>query len=280
MRYMICGLKSKIVFRLSNFLNPFIGLFKMKRFSHILFLLVFLIKTIAAQDGNILLQQAADAYTNGDYPAAIQQYEQILANGEHAFEVYYNLANAYFKDNQIAPAILNYERANRLDPADADLQHNLRMAQSRTVDNINMIPVPELVTGYKSFVNSTPADRWGAFSLVAFVLALIGIAAFLYLGQRWMKQMAVGSGVVLLLLSLFFFFLGWQQSNWLNSQKEAVIFQSSITVSSTPNDSGEELFVLHEGTKVRIVERFREWVRVRIGDGNMGWMPGKAVREI
>ena len=95
-----------------------------------------------------------------------------------------------------------------------------------------------------------------------------------------MKQLALGLGGVLLLLSFLFFFLGWQQSNWLSNQKEAVIFQPSITVTSTPNDSGEELFVLHEGTKVRIVERFKEWVRVRIGDGNMGWMPRTAVKEI
>ena len=247
---------------------------------YLFIVLILCIKTLTAQDSKALLQQAADAYSNNDYPSAIQQYEQILANGEHAFEVYYNLANAYFKDNQIAPAILNYERANRLNPADADLQHNLRMAQSRTVDKINMIPVPELVTGYKSFVNSTPADTWGTFSLMIFVLALIGIAAFLYLNQKWMKQLALGLGGVLLLLSFLFFFLGWQQSNWLSNQKEAVIFQPSITVTSTPNDSGEELFVLHEGTKVRIVERFKEWVRVRIGDGNMGWMPRTAVKEI
>ena len=246
----------------------------------ILLPLLFFIKTATAQDGSPLLQQAADTYSNGDYKTAISQYEQILASGEAAFEVYYNLGNAYFKNNQIAPAILNYERAARLNPADGDLQHNLAMAKSRTVDKVDMLAVPEFVTGYKSFVNATPADRWGTLSIGAFVLMLAAIASFLYLTQKWAKQMALGSGTLLTLLAIIFFFFGWQQSNWLNSRKEAIIFQPSITVTSTPDNVGEELFVLHEGTKVRIVERFRNWVRVRIGDGNTGWVPEKVAKEI
>ena len=247
---------------------------------YILLFFLFFIKTASAQDANTLLQQAADAYSNNDYRSAIDQYEQVLASGQHAFEVYYNLGNAYFKDNQIAPAILNYERAALLNPADADLQHNLSMAKSRTVDKINILAVPEFVTGYKSFVNATPADRWGTWSVVAFVLMLIAIAKFLYFSKKWMKQVALVFALVLALLAVAFFFFGWQQSNWLNSRKEAIIFQPSITVTSTPDNSGEELFVLHEGTKVRVMERFRDWIRIRIGDGNTGWMPKAAAKEI
>lgn len=250
------------------------------RIFSLFFALFLLVKMADAQDGTVLLQQAADAYSNGDYQTAIDQYEQLLAGGQDAFEVYYNLGNAYFKNNQIAPAILNYERAARINPADADLQHNLAMAKSRTVDKVDMIAVPEFVTGYKSFVNATPADRWGTLSILSFVLMLLAIGAFLYLSQRWMKQLALGAGGLLFLLAIAFFFFGWQQTNWLNSRKEAIIFQPSITVTSTPDKTGEELFVLHEGTKVRIVERFRDWIRVRIGDGNTGWVPEKVAKEI
>lgn len=250
------------------------------RLFSLFFVLLLFVKTASAQDGNLLLQQAADAYSNGDYQTAIDQYEQVLAGGQDAFEVYYNLGNAYFKNNQIAPAILNYERAARINPADADLQHNLAMAKSRTVDKVDMLAVPEFVSGYKSFVNATPADRWGTLSILAFVLMLVAIGAFLYLSRRWMKQLALGTGGVLALLAIAFFFFGWQQTNWLNSRKEAIIFQPSITVTSTPDKTGEELFVLHEGTKVRIVERFRDWIRVRIGDGNTGWVPEKVAKEI
>ncbi|MEZ4953714.1 MAG: SH3 domain-containing protein [Saprospiraceae bacterium] len=95
-----------------------------------------------------------------------------------------------------------------------------------------------------------------------------------------MKQKAAGSWRLLALPAHCLFFFGWQQTNWLNSRKEAIIFQPSITVTSTPDKTGEELFVLHEGTKVRIVERFRDWIRVRIGDGNTGWVPEKVAKEI
>ena len=244
------------------------------------FLFFFFSHAVPAQDGSALLPQAADAYTNGDYAVAIDFYEQILSSGQYSFEVYYNLGNAYFKNEELAPAILNYERAARIDPADADLQHNLAMAQSRTVDNIDMLPIPDLVSGYQSFINATAADSWGMFSLAAFVLLLAAILVFLNVEQRWLKQIVLGTGGLLLVLSLLFFFFGWQQSNWLNSRKEAIIFQPSITVTSTPDNAGEELFVLHAGTKVRIVERFRNRVRIQIGDGNTGWIEQPAIQEI
>lgn len=256
---------------------------KMKKYLFIgfLFFSLFLFANKSnAQDSINLLQQAADAFANGDYPASISLYEQILTSGKDAFEVYYNLGNAYFKSDQIAPAILNYERAARFNPSDTDLLHNLKMAKARTVDKIDMLPVPELVSGYKTFVNATPADRWGMFSLLTFVFLLVAIAGFLFLNKKWLKQLALSSGLLLALLTLVFFFFGWQQSRWLESNKEAIVFQPSITVSSTPDQAGEELFVLHEGTKVRIVKRFKDWVRIRIGDGNMGWIKKEALEEI
>ncbi len=250
---------------------------------HRIFFLLFLAFTIniaIAQDNQALLQQAADAYSAGNYQNAIALYEQVLASGEHAFEVYYNLGNAYFKEGEIAPAILNYERAARLNPADPDLQHNLAMAQARTVDKVDMLPVPELITGFKSFVNGIPADTWAIFSIVAFILMLILIGVFLFSAPRWIKQLTFSLAVVALIFALVFLFFGWQQQRWINSQKEAIIFEPSITVVSTPDQSAQNLFVLHEGTKVRVIERFRDWIRIRIGDGNTGWVPGETVKEI
>ena len=226
------------------------------------------------------LDQAATAYESGNYAAAINIYQALVDQGQTAFELHYNLGNAYYKSQQIPEAILQYEKANKIDPANPDLQHNLALAQSKTVDRIEMIPVPELVSGYKSFVNQTPADRWGTFSLLAFFLGLGALLGFLLVTPRALKQVFFGIGIVLFVATLFFFFLGWQQQNWLKTQKEAIIFEPSITISSTPGTDGSELFVLHAGTKVRILERFKDWVRIRIGDGNTGWLPQHTIKEI
>lgn len=233
-----------------------------------------------AQNDMSMLTNAANAYSTQDYQMAIDLYEQILASGRDAFEIYYNLGNAYFKDNQIAPAILNYERAARIDPADPDLQYNLAIAQGQTVDKIEMIAIPEFVTGYKSMVNKLTADQWGVFSLISFLLLLASMMGFLFLNKRLTKQILLSAGGLFLLLTLLFFYFGWQQQRWLNDKKEAIIFQPTITVTSTPDRVGEELFVLHEGTKVKIVERFQDWVRIQIGDGNTGWVPKGAAEEI
>ena len=250
------------------------------------FLLVLLINTVAfpgqsqAQDAASLISQAAEAYSEADYQRAIDLYEQVLAGGDEAFELYYNLGNAYFKAEQIAPAILNYERAARLDPADADLNHNLAMARQRTTDKIETISVPEFVSTFKSYVNALSADQWGIFSIISFVLLLGAASVFLLSPQKWAKQAGLGTGLLFTALTILFLFFGWQQQRWLNSRKEAVIFQASATVQSTPDQAGEELFVLHEGTKVRVVERFRDWVRIRIGDGKTGWLSAAVLEEI
>lgn len=255
--------------------------FKIQGIKFLLLFIFFLgTQALLAQQENTQISEAADAYSNQEYQKAIDLYEQILSDGKDAFEIYYNLGNTYFKEEGIGAAILNYERAARIDPANADLQHNLKMAQARTVDKIEMISVPEFVTGYKSFVNTFSSDSWGKLSLLTFSLLLIFLLVFLFSNKKWMKQIALGSGILFLFLTTLFFYFGWQQERWLNDQKEAIIFKPSITVTSTPDNAGEELFVLHEGTKVRIIERFRDWTRIRIGNGNTGWIPKEVAEEI
>jgi len=226
------------------------------------------------------LAQAAEAYSNNNFEKSITLYEQILADGWESFEVYYNLGNAYYKTDQIAEAILNYERAAVINPTDEDLLHNLNMARSRTVDKISMIAVPQFVSGYKAFVNSISADTWGIISLISFFGILGLIIFFLSASQRWIKQTILGFILLFFLTSTTAFLFGWQQKNWRNSNKEAIIFQPSINVQSTPDQNGKELFVLHEGTKVQIVERFKDWARIRIGDGKTGWVTQQAIAEI
>lgn len=226
------------------------------------------------------LGKAAEAYSAGNYDEAIQLYKGVIAGNWESFEVYYNLGNAYYKSDQIAPAILNYERAAQINPLDEDLTHNLNMARNRTVDKIDIIAVPEFVSGYKSFVNNLSADSWGTISLLSFILMLGVIIVFLLLSNQRIKQLMLGLSILLLFLSAITFLFGWQQTSWRNNNNDAIIFQSSITAQSTPDENGEELFVLHEGTKVRITERFRNWVRIRIGDGKNGWIKEEAIEEI
>lgn len=226
------------------------------------------------------LTQAAEAYSNSNFEEAIQLYEQVLANGWEAFEVYYNLGNAYYKTDQIAPAILNYERAARINPTDEDLQHNLNMARNRTVDRIEMLSVPQFVNGYKAFVNNLSSDSWGTISIFSFFLALAAILIFLLIPTKWIKQLTLGLLLLFIGLSTVSFLFGWQQKQWLNANNEGIIFQASIEVQSTPDENGQELFVLHQGTKVRIVENFKDFVRIRIGDGKTGWINKQAIQEI
>ena len=235
---------------------------------------------VSAQSSQDLLAQAAAAYAQNDFQKSITLYEQILSNGQEAFEVYYNLGNAYFKLDQIAAAILNYERAAKMNPSDADLQYNLGLANDRTIDRIDMIAVPEFVSAYKSSINAITSDQWAIWSIGSFAFFLVLVIAFLSLGQVWLKRLALVLSLGLLLTTFIFLLFAGQQQSWLNSTREAIIFQPSLEVRSAPNRSGATLFVLHEGTKVRIEEKVADWVRIRIGDGNTGWVQQEAMEAI
>lgn len=243
-------------------------------------IIILLSTSLISAQNESLIAQAAEAYTSSNFEQAITAYEQVLADGWEGFEIYYNLGNAYYKTDQIAAAILNYERASRINPTDEDLIHNLNMARNRTVDKIDMLTVPQFVSGYKAFINNISSDSWGTISILTFFLALGTILAFLLVSAKWMKQLALSLLFIFVLASSFSFLFGWQQKKWLNANNEAIIFQPSIQVQSTPDDNGQELFVLHQGTKVQIVESFKNWARIRIGDGKTGWINKEAMEEI
>ena len=202
----------------------------------------------AAQENSVTKAEGDSAYVKNDYASAIQIYEALLKEGEAA-EVYYNLGNSYYKAGDIAKAILNYERALLIQPGNADIRANLEIARAKTIDKV--IPVPEVffVSWTKSLINCLSVDAWAKVGVVCFVL-LANVFAF-------------------------------QQKNELLNRNNAIVLTPSVTVRSTPSESGTSLFILHEGRKVEIKDNsMRKWKEIRLEDGKVGWVPASSVEVI
>ncbi|MDR1005024.1 MAG: tetratricopeptide repeat protein [Prevotellaceae bacterium] len=237
--------------------------------------------TAAAPQQYDELKAAGDsAYMHNDYAAAIERYEALLKEGESPV-LYYNLGNSYYKSDDIARAVLNYERALLLAPGNADIRANLEIARAKTVDKVMPVPRIFFVAWTMSLINMLGADQWGRVAVVAFFLLLASFCLYLLAKQvRWKKAgfiVMIACLVVTLLGNLFAF----QQKRKLTERNDAIVLTPSATVRSTPSESGTSLFVLHEGRKVEVKDRtMRNWWEIRLEDGKVGWLPAESIEII
>lgn len=229
---------------------------------------------------NATKTEGDSAYIKEDYATAIQIYETLLKDGEAA-EVYYNLGNSYYKTGEIAKAVLNYERALLLQPGNGDIRANLEVARAKTIDKVEPIPEVFFVSWTKSLINSMSMDAWATWGIISFVLLIVALYFFIFSKQIMQKKIGFISGIVFLVITVCSNLFASQQKENLVNRDEAIVMNPSVTVRSTPSESGTSLFILHEGRKVGIKDNsMKEWKEIRLEDGKVGWVPASAIEVI
>ena len=220
------------------------------------------------------------AYMKNDYASAIQIYEALLNRGEAA-DIYYNLGNSYYKAGDIAKAILNYERALLLQPGNGDIRANLEIARSKTVDKVEPVPEIFFVSWTKSLINSMSVDSWAVCGVVCFILMIVYLFIFILSKQIVVKQAGFISGIFFVAVKILANVFGNQQKDELTNRNSAIVINPSVTVRSTPSESGTSLFILHEGHKVGVKDgSMKDWKEIRLEDGKVGWVPASAIEII
>lgn len=218
---------------------------------------------------------ALEAYKSEDYTKSIELYEQVVTNGlsdnKESFEIYYNLANAYFRNDQLGKAILNYERALLIHPNDRDIRHNLNFARLRTEDRIESVGDLFFTNWINGLQNMFTSNSWAWIGIIFFLLLLCGIAVFLFSRVLWIKKTAFYSSIVFLFLVLAANAFSFKQKNKLINRDSAIIMIGSATIYAEPKSNSKEIFQLHEGTKVKILNRDNNWCEVEIANGSVGW---------
>lgn len=230
-------------------------------------------QALAANQEKPSKADADSAYAREDYAKAVEIYEQLLKDNGESAELYYNLGNAYYRQDKIASAVLNYERAMLFSPGDADIRFNLEMARSKTVDKV--VPESEMffVSSFRSLVLMMSVDQWARVAVVAFILMLICIGLYLFVPELWAQKLSFAGAVAFLLVCVTANIAALQQRRHIENRDGAIIMVSSIVVKSTPSDSGTDLFILHEGTRVKLIDdAMKEWCEIRVADGKEGWV--------
>jgi len=239
-----------------------------------LFIILFILcgTLIANAQPEQLLKQANNYYTANDFDKAIKAYESILGQGLESSELYFNLGNACYKKGELTKAILYYERAKQLAPNDDDIQFNLELANQFVVDKIVPLPRPFFVKWGQSILNMFSSNGWATISILTFVVMLVFAGLFVFARTTSLKKLSFALGIFVLAISLLAFVLAGKQKAKLARHNHAIIFSTTVTVKSSPDESGTDLFVIHEGVKVEIKEELGSWANIKLEDGNAGWV--------
>lgn len=246
----------------------------------ILIYTILLVVSFSAHASTSRWEAGNRAYIDGNYEKAIEEYRAIIDGGEYSMKLYYNLANAYFKQGETGKAILYYNKALRIAPSQEDIRHNLALAEAQTKDRITAIPEFFLNRWLRTVRNAMSCTAWSILSILSLALILVFALLFLLASHiRWRKVgFYCAMCAVLLFITTTAFALSSRKD--MLSHNEAIVLSSAISVKSSPDRSATDLFVLHEGTKVRILSEMDEWNEVVIADGKKGWVEAKNIEEI
>ncbi|MBI4428120.1 MAG: tetratricopeptide repeat protein [Ignavibacteriales bacterium] len=234
-----------------------------------------------AQSPEELFSKGNESYRSGQFQAAVKEYESIINQGYSSSELYFNIGNAYFRLNKIAPAVLAYERAARIRPGDPDIVHNLKLANLKIIDRID--PVPELfifqwMRIFGSLLSHESATTgfimsWALMFISLSILSILKQVSFLSM-TRWVVAVSLACVVA------FGGFMGihsWEASA---GQNQAIIMAPVVTAKSSPDDQGVDAFVIHEGLKVQTSDAIADWKKIILPDGKVGWIRSDQCKTI
>lgn len=246
----------------------------------LVFIMTIYAANLSATQIETLWEKGNNEYANGDYRMAILYYDSISMQGLESSRLYYNLANAYFKDNKIGKSILYYNRALILNPSNSDIRYNLAVVNTYTKDKIDVVPEFFLLTWVRSLRLFLSANTWAVISLTVLAIGLLSTLFYLLSGKTSLRKIGFFLAISMFVLfgvSLTFSTINRHQK--LNSSV-AIVMRSAVPVKSSPNSSGKDIFIIHEGLKVKITNSLNDWYEISLADGNKGWIERNALEVI
>jgi tetratricopeptide (TPR) repeat protein len=252
----------------------------------LLYLLVFTFSSFLAQGQNSdevgydAFAKANQAYTAENFKVAIKYYQEVLDQKVHSVETYFNLANAYYKNNEVGPAIYYYEKALQLDPDHVDVLNNLSYAHQLRIDAIEPLPENSLGNAVNSAFSTFEVDEWAWLSIVFVLIALLCFALYYYAITAAKKRLFFVLTILFVMVTMLSIGAGWYQMKEADKDRFGIIMEAEFTTREEPKKTAAPGFVIHEGTKIQILEQYQEWSRIALENGNKAWIPNYVFKEL
>jgi tetratricopeptide (TPR) repeat protein len=219
-------------------------------------------------------------YQKGKYQEAIKAYETELEANKQSAELYFNIGNCYYKLNKVAPSIYNYEKALLLNPDDTEIQNNLKFAQKLQIDDIKTVEKVGFNKVIQDFTNTFNYNTWGGITVGLSILFLLCFVGYYFSQITVSKRLFFVGMFSVLLLLLVSVAAAIFEKNQFNNDQPAIVFSEVASVKSEPKVGAADAFMLHEGTKVYIMETLDNWNKIQLTDGNEGWIENNAIKRL
>lgn len=252
----------------------------MRRAIAIIIILICSLLGAAAQSAEERYSQAGELYSSGDYSGAAAIYRQLYEEDYRSEDLLYNAGNAFFRSGDNASAILFYERARLMAPADEDIDYNLQIARSRVTDRFETVPRLFFARWFDFLSLLASTNSWAMAALAMFVVSLLLALIFLTKSRSRGRLLSFWIALTALVLSVVMISLSLRNNSLINNNKRAVITCSIVTGRSAPGENGSELFAIHSGTTVTVEQELGKFCEVQLPDGNKGWIRGDCMEKI
>lgn len=242
------------------------------------FLLFLLISNIlSAQDNDKLFANANALYKDGKYQEAITIYEQLEKSNLVSTELYYNLGNCYYKLNKVAPTIYNYEKALQINPLNEDARNNLVFAKRLSLDRIEEVPKSFFQKFNLEYISKLTYEDW---AVVCIILSLLGTVLFLLYFLSLAparKRLFFTTSMLSYIVLVISLFISFNQYYKKINIVEAIVYVTEVSVKNEPTKNADEAFIIHEGTKVLVLDKVDDWKKIQLLDGKIGWLKANEI---
>jgi tetratricopeptide (TPR) repeat protein len=246
----------------------------------VIHIIIILFSTLVFSQNNVAFEKANAFYNAGDYSAAIDAYKSILDQKEHSAELYYNLANAHYKLNNVAPSIYYYEKALLLNPNDKDILNNMAYAKNMTIDAIEIVPEVGFNKLIKTLTNSMSFDNWAKLGVGLVILFVILFLVYYFAQSTAKKRFAFITSVSSLILACLALAFAFNSYDLYQKNQPAIVFAKESQIKSEPNLRSVVSFEIHEGTKVQVIDTVSNWKKIKLSDGKTGWVSNEDIKMI
>ena len=246
----------------------------------ILFLVLIIANTISAQNANDLFSSANDLYKNEKFEKAIERYKEIESQGLISSELYYNLGNSYYKLNKVGPSIYYFEKALKINPLSEDVKNNLVFAKRLSLDKIEELPKTVFQKFNINYLQQLSYNQWAIVAIVFSVLGSLLFLLFYFADTPFIKRFYFVTSSLSFILLITALIITFNQYSISKNNTEAIVFVEKVEVRNAPTFNSEEVFTLHEGTKVLVLDAVDDWRKIEIADEKQGWIIADEIKVL
>ena len=250
-----------------------------RQVSYILLLIVLPLLAFSDEGASSLFKKGNAQYAKAQYKEAITSYQKLVDEGYQSVAVYYNLGNAYYKTDDMSSALLYYGKAHKLSPGDEDIRINIQLANSKITDKMDEPQEFFITKWWHSFILGFSLNTLAVLSVLLIMAGFFVFILYRFTGSVSVKKASFYTAILLIFFGLITIFIAGRQASYFEAHQQAIVFTGSVTTKSEPG-KGKDLFVLHDGTKVEVLEHNNSWIKIRLPNGSEGWVNATDVKEI